>query len=335
MGDFCSDDQLGCLNCLTPKKIIEGLAKEKEEMTFRRAFLLTVLIEKHSQNRNPAISSPLMRQGHISYNCEMNKIISGKSDILSDDMVILSLQYATWWNGPTNAGIMFDTQGNNVARTVYYNKFAAGTDIIGPKKIDDTGIPLTLENANTTLAHPLGIEPMSRNAVSGSHIPLAQSAFLGDERKLEGYDDIIKISSKDKIEVTQDDIVCVHTRFTDLILKLKRIFVKENLETSSVILDRNDGKLQQCLTNTKFAALAADNYAVEAFPTRDDKHSCAVIPLHKYCLSKIGLYLGKSWKLTPLAHWLTSHNRYRFLLTAPSLEPSGPIASPLTPVARV
>ena len=335
-GDFGPDDQIGCLNYLTPKKVIEGIAEVKEGLSFSLSLPLDYPGgKKLNPNRNPPILRPLMRQGHVNYNCEMNKIIPGKSDVLCDDMVILSLQYSTQWDGLAHVGSMFDAQGDGVARPVYYNGFAAGKDIIGPEKIEDTGIPVTLEDANTASAHALGIEQMSRKAVQGRGVLLDLRAHFGDERKLVGYDDIIKILEKDKIEVTQGDILCLHTGFADLILKMNRNPDKEKLETSSAVLDGTDEKLLQWLTDTRIAALAADNYAVEAFPARNSGDSCAVLPLHEHCLFRIGLDRGELWNLTPLANWLRSHNRYRFLLTAPPLDLPGAIASPLTPVATV
>ena len=114
-------------------------------------------------------------------------------------MVILSLQYSTQWDGLAFAGSMFDTQGDGITRPVYYNEFAAVKDIIGPEKIEDTGIPVTLEDANTASVHALDIVQMSRKAGQVRDVLLDLRAYLGDKRKLAGQDDIIKIMEKDKI----------------------------------------------------------------------------------------------------------------------------------------
>jgi hypothetical protein len=47
------------------------------------------------------------------------------------------------------------------------------------------------------------------------------------------------------------------------------------------------------------------------------------------------VHLGEIWHLTPLADWLRSHGRNRFLLTAPPLRLPGAVGSPATPVATV
>lgn len=250
-------------------------------------------------------------------------------------MVILSLQYSTQWDGLAYAGPMFDTQGDGITRPVYYNEFAAVKDIIGPEKIENTGIPVTLEDANTASFHALDIVQMSRKAGQGRGVLLDLRAYFGDKRKLVGHDDIIKILEKDKIEVTQGDIRCLHQGFVDLIQKMNQNPDKEKLETSSAVLNRTDEKLLQWLTDTKIAVLTADNYAVKAFPTRNSGYSCAVLPLHEHCLFRIGLDRGELWNLTPLADWLRSHNRYRFHLTAPSLDLPGGLVLPLTLVAPI
>lgn len=335
-GDFGPDDQLGCLNYLTPQKVKEGIAEVKEGLSFSLSLPLDYPGgEKLNPNRHPPILRPLLRQNRVNYNCEMDKLVPGKSDVLSDDMVILSLQYSTQWDGLAHAGSLFDTQGDGIRRPVYYNGFAAGKDIIGPEQIRDTGIPTNFDNASTSSAHALGIEKMSRKAVQGRAVMLDLRAHFGDARKLVTYSDIMEILDKDKIEVTKGDILCLHSGFADLVLKMNRNPDKERLENSSAVLDGSDEKLLEWLTDTKIAALAADNYAVEAFPARKGEHSCALLPLHEHCLFKIGLHLGELWNLTPLADWLRSHKRYRFLLTAPPLDLPGAIASPLTPVATV
>jgi hypothetical protein len=85
----------------------------------------------------------------------------------------------------------------------------------------------------------------------------------------------------------------------------------------------------------KLVALIADNYAVEGLPASPRPGSCAALPLHEHCLFKLGVHLGEIWHLTPLAEWLRSQKRSRFLLTAPPLRLPGAIGSPATPIATV
>ena len=83
------------------------------------------------------------------------------------------------------------------------------------------------------------------------------------------------------------------------------------------------------------AALIADNFAVEAVPSRDDETSAVSEPLHELCIFKLGIHLGELWHLSELNGWLKAHQRSRFLLTAPPLRLPGAVGSPVTPVATV
>ncbi len=107
------------------------------------------------------------------------------------------------------------------------------------------------------------------------------------------------------------------------------------MHTTGAALDGRDERLLQWITDSGVVAIAADNYAVEAYPANGDDPCCAALPLHEHCLFKLGIHLGELWRLTPLAQWLRNHKRYRFLLTAPPLNLPGAVASPVTPVATV
>ena len=72
-GDFGPDDQIGCLNYLTPKKVIEGIAEVKKGLSFSLSLPLDYPGgKKLNPNRNLSILRSLKCQNDISYNCEMN-----------------------------------------------------------------------------------------------------------------------------------------------------------------------------------------------------------------------------------------------------------------------
>ncbi|MCA8930537.1 MAG: cyclase family protein, partial [Alphaproteobacteria bacterium] len=107
----------------------------------------------------------------------------------------------------------------------------------------------------------------------------------------------------------------------------------EGVEQAASVLDGADEQLLRWITDSGVAAVAADNYAVEAYPARHRDGCCAALPLHEHCLFKLGVHLGELWWLTPLAEHLRAAGRNRFLLTAPPLRLPGAVASPVTPVA--
>jgi hypothetical protein len=102
------------------------------------------------------------------------------------------------------------------------------------------------------------------------------------------------------------------------------------------VLNGRDQRLLDWVSSSGLAALIADNYAVEAFPSLPGaERCCSILPLHEHCLFKNGIPLGELWRLTPLANWLREHARSRFLLTAPPLRLPGAVGSPVTPIATV
>jgi hypothetical protein len=82
--------------------------------------------------------------------------------------------------------------------------------------------------------------------------------------------------------------------------------------------------------------LISDNIGVEALPAQpSDAERAASLPLHEFCLFKVGIALGELWYLSELASWMRRHSRRYFLLTAPPLRLPGAVGSPVTPVATV
>ena len=101
------------------------------------------------------------------------------------------------------------------------------------------------------------------------------------------------------------------------------------------VLDSQDDRLLQWITDSGLSAIVADNLAVEPFSLDPAPGADSVLPLHTHCLFKQGIPLGEMWYLTDLARWLRAHGRSRFLLTAPPLRLPGAVGSPVTPLATV
>jgi hypothetical protein len=131
-------------------------------------------------------------------------------------------------------------------------------------------------------------------------------------------------------------MLCLHTGFAQLLLEMNRTPDPARLTSSCAVLDGADEKLLRWITDSGIAALIADNYAVEAIPSRAPQRGRrAFVPLHVHCLFRLGLPLGELWYLTELAAWLRANRRSRFFLTAPPLRLPGAVGSPLTPIATV
>jgi kynurenine formamidase len=336
-GDFGPDDQRGRLNLITPEKVRQGLAEAREGITF----CLSLPLDYPGGNgmnprRHPPVLRPTLRDGRPNFNCTLVGADSDCTDVFNDDLAVLHLQYSTQWDSLAHVGGLFDADGDGRAERVYYNGFRAGAEIVGPDDAADAGAAGAIGTKSTSSAHALGIEQMAAHGVQGRGVLIDLHAHFGENRKLVGYDDLMAVMAADQVVVEPGDMLCLHTGFAQLILAMKRNPDPKVLHGSCAALDGRDAKLLSWISSSGLAVIAADNYAVEAFPaSRGADACCSILPLHEHCLFKNGIHLGELWHLTPLARWLREHKRSRFLLTAPPLRLPGAVGSPVTPIATV
>ncbi len=331
-GDFGPDDQLGRLNLLTPEKVRQGVAEVRDG----RSFCLSLPLDHPGGNvlhpsRHPPVLRPTLRQGRVNFNFRLAELIAERTDVISDDLAILHLQYSTQWDGLAHVGSLFDADGDGLPERVYYNGYRAEHEVLGPSDPADAGAAGS-GLASTSAARALGIENMALKAVQGRAVLIDLHAHFGDARTLVGYEQLAQVMAADGVVVEEGDIVCFHTGFAQAVLAMDRLPTHEALARTGSGLDGRDERRRQWITDSGIAAIAADNYAVEAYPAREGDGCCAALPLHEHCLFKLGVHLGELWWLTPLAAHLRQAGRSRFLLTAPPLRLPGAVASPVTPV---
>jgi kynurenine formamidase len=330
-GDFGADDQLGRLNLITPEKVLQGIAEVKEG----RSFCLSLPLDypggnKLNPRRHPPELRPTLRGGGPNFNYPVSRDDPKFTDVVCDDVVLLTLQYSTQWDTLAHVGQMFDADGDGVAEMVFYNGYRAGEHIVGPR--DWT----TGKEQPHRGAEALGVENMAVKAIQGRAVMIDLEAHYGRERKLVGYDELMQVMAADKVVVETGDMVCLRTGFAELVLEMKRDPDEKRLHGACAVLDGRDERLLNWITKSGLAALIADNYAVEAFPSRPcAEDHCAALPLHAHCLFKLGVNLGELWYLSELADHLRAERRSRFLLTAPPLRLPGAVGSPATPVGTV
>jgi kynurenine formamidase len=322
-GDWGEDDQLGRLNLITSKKVLEGIAEVKIGKTFCISLPLVYpggqVINKV---RKPPQLFPVIRNGEPYYNYHWNKINSNHLDIGSDDQVILCTQYSTQWDSLAHRGKLYDVNGDGNLIPVYYNGFRAGEDVV-------------LNEDHTSCAKALGIENMAVHGVQGRGVLVDLFSEYGAfPRKEVGYDDLMRIMKKDKVEVEKGDILCIWTGLDQMIMRMQGK-PDESINNACAVLDGFDKKLLKWIEESGIAAIASDNLAVEAVGNTIPEGWYTNLPLHELCLFRLGVHLGELWYLADLAKWLKENNRSRFLLTAPPLRLSGAVGSPVTPIATV
>ncbi len=331
-GDWGEDDQLGRLNLLTPEKVLQGIA----EVKLGKTFCLSLPLDLPGGNTlNPRRFPPMFyATGPLNeprFNYPMSRVDPSYPDMVSDDRVLMTLQYSSQWDTLAHVGSLFDVDGDGKPEPVYYNGFAAGSDVIGPVDYHrNSPLPQTLG------ARKLGVENMAVKCIQGRGVLVDLHKFWGAERKHVGYDDLMRAFDDQKVVVEKGDMLLLHTGFGKYIMEKAGKPDPAVLQGGYAALEGRDQKLLRWISDSGIAALIADNYGVEAVPASPvTKESICAMPLHEHCLFKLGLNLGELWYLTELAEWLAANGRTRFLLTAPPLRLPGAVGSPPSPIATV
>jgi kynurenine formamidase len=335
-GDFGPDDQLGRINLIARDQILKGAAEVREG----RSFCLSLPLNLPGGNllnprRNPPRLQPTYRDGKPVLNFPMDRIDSDSIDIVSDDQVLITLQYSTQWDSLAHVG--FDIEGNGSEELVYYNGYRANSDVQGPVQYDANGAEhdCGCDGPNLSFANALGIENMAVHGMQGRGVLVDLQRHFGQERKLIGYDELQSVMATDGIAVEQGDFLVLRTGFAELVAGMGGNPDPDVLHHTCSVLNGRDERLLQWITDSGISALCADNYAVEAYPAAEKSGKKSLLPLHHHCLFKLGIPLGELWYLKDLAEWLHEHRRSRFMLTAPPLRLPGAVGSPVTPIATV
>jgi hypothetical protein len=209
---------------------------------------------------------------------------------------------------------MFDADGDGAPEVRYYNGWEAAEEVGGSA---------------------LGIAEMAAHCVQGRGVKIDLQRHFGDSRTLVGMRELQAVLASDGIEVGHGDMLRLHTGFADHLLQGVR--EPAALESFGAVLDGRDQALLQWITDSGLSVPIADDVAVVARPSGlpPPGYTGPLMPLHAHCLFKLGVPLGELWHLTPLAQWLHTNCRHRFLLTAAPLRLPGAAGSPVTPIATL
>jgi len=326
------------MNYVTREKVLQGIAEVKEGISFPLSLPLdypggATLNPRRSPPRLAATIRDGKSAGRQNFCFPLADDEPDLTDVVSDDRVLLTLQYSTQWDSFAHIGSRFDADGDGKREIVFYNGFRAGEDLVPAPEGRDAEPWARYEG---TEAKALGIQNLAEHGAQGRGVMIDLHHHFGRRRHAVGYDELMKLMDQDRVEVEKGDMVCVYTGFADLILEMQKQPDAKLLHASCSGLDGRDERLLKWITDSGLAILASDNYAVEIIPVSlSQPRPAALMPLHEHCLFKNGIHLGEMWYLSELARWLRSHRRSRFLLTAPPLRLPGAVGSPATPVGTV
>jgi hypothetical protein len=337
-GEFGPDDQRGRMNYVTREKVLQGIAEVKEGLTFSLSLPLDypggqVLNPRRAGPRIAATVRDGKSAGKQNFCFPLAEDDPGLTDVVSDDLVLLTLQYSTQWDSFAHIGSRFDADGDGKREIVFYNGFRAEEHVV-PSRGTDSGE--TWARYEGTEAKALGIQNLAEHGAQGRGVMIDLNRHFDRKHHAVTYDELMKLMDQDKVEVEKGDMVCLYTGFADVLLEMKKKPDAKLLHQTCSGLDGRDERLLQWISDSGLAVLISDNYAVELIPTSLSKpRPAAIMPLHEHCIFKNGIHLGEMWYLTQLAGWLREHKRGRFLLTAPPLRLPGAVGSPATPIATV
>jgi len=318
-GDFGHDDQLGTLNHLDVQARLAAVAEIRTGMSFSLSLPLTVpRAPVLNPRRKGPVIQPAEKNGAPVYRYPLDLDVPGATDVISDDRVTLSPQYSTQWDALGHVGSMYDAHGTGQPQPTGYNGFAVSE----PATEGFTG------------TRDLSIAPMARHGIQGRGVMVDLRAHFGDAQRKVSHRELMDVMRADGVEVRPGDVLCLHTGLADLALTLGDD-EQERLKTSCCVLDGADADLLAWIKDSRIAAIAADNHAVELRNHHLDTGKGALLPLHEQCLFKLGLPLGELWHLTPLAQWLRQHGRHAFFLTAAPMYVPGLVGAPVNPIATV
>ncbi|MDH0682547.1 cyclase family protein [Achromobacter animicus] len=318
-GDFGHDDQLGTLNHLDVQARLAAVAEIRTGISFSLSLPLTVpRAPVLNPRRKGPVIQPAEKNGVPVYRYPLDRDVPGATDVISDDRVTLSPQYSTQWDALGHVGSMYDAHGTGQPQPTGYNGFAVSE----PATEGFTG------------TRDLSIAPMARHGIQGRGVMVDLRAHFGDAQRKVSHRELMDVMRADGVEVRPGDVLCLHTGLADLALTLGD-YEQERLKTSCCVLDGADADLLAWIKDSRIAAIAADNHAVELRNHHLDTGKGALLPLHEQCLFKLGLPLGELWHLTPLAQWLRQHGRHAFFLTAAPMYVPGLVGAPVNPIATV
>ena len=119
-GEFGPDDQRGRMNYVTREKVLQGVAEVKEG----RTFCLSLPLDYPGGNalnprRNPPRLAPTIREGKQAFCLPLAEFVGDVTDVVCDDLVLLTLQYSTQWDSFAHVGAKFDADGDGKPEIVF------------------------------------------------------------------------------------------------------------------------------------------------------------------------------------------------------------------------
>ena len=218
---------------------------------------------------------------------------------VADDIVIMPLQCATQWD--SLAHVAYDGRAYN---DMPYSAVTAS------------------EGATRNSFAKVAPHLVGRGVLLD--IPALKGVSCLDRSDEVTSEDLAAAAARENIRIEQGDVVLVRTGWYQRFLAG---------DIDAYMGNQHPGLGLSCcswLYDNQVAAIAADNFAVEARPSRDPD---AALPVHMVLIRDMGMTLGEMFHLEELSAACAERGAFDFLLAGAGLKITGSVGSPVTPVA--
>ncbi|MDQ1616676.1 MAG: hypothetical protein QOJ60_2615 [Actinomycetota bacterium] len=289
-GRWGADDQIGTANLITPERVVAAAAAVRRGDVFDLGIPLD---ETGPQTGAGGRNNPVRLMSAID-----QVHTPGAAMHFNDDQVFMPLQAGTQWDGLSH---------------VFYDG----------RMYNDTSV----DQVSAHGAARLGIETLS-NGIVGRGVLIDVAACRGVGWLASGEvieaDELDAVLAAQGTRLSPGDIVLVRTGW-------RRKYLTDG--DKSGFLDTEPGIGLSCcqwLKDHDVAAIASDNWAVEAIP---GEVADEVFPVHMVAIRDMGMVIGEMFDLESLASDCASDGVFEFMLCAPVLKFTGGTGTPLNPLA--
>ncbi|MFW6030478.1 MAG: cyclase family protein [Halanaerobiales bacterium] len=305
-GKWGDNDELGTLNYITQKTVLEATKSVKKGKVFSLAINFD---EKGPQTGYLGRVNPLRYMVKDGTDFLVQENI-GEEDMIAfaDDVVMLPTHGVTHWDALSHV-FYIDEDENGVKKPVMWNNYS-------------------IENVDSSGAKKCGIENTRDKLVSRGvllDIPRYKGVKYLENGQGITIDDLEGCAEKFNIKIKQGDIILVRTG------QLGRVL--ENGEWGDYAGGDAPGlefETLKWIYEKKIATIASDTWGVEVRPNRSDVY---YQPWHQIIIPIIGMIHGELFYLEELAKDCAQDNKYEFLLVSGTMPLTNGVGSPINPQA--
>lgn len=303
-GVFGADDELGTLNHLTEDAVREALRAARRGRTY------PLNLPADLPRGRGAGRPELEKRAHL-----LNASLQGI--VVNDDHVVLATQGSSQWDALIHFGVEEEGRPG-----VFYNG-------VGKDAVDASGF-----------AHRNGIDAMAQRGIVGrgvlvdvaTRVTGSPHGVLPDDHVI-SVDETTACIEAQKVEVRPGDVMCFRTGWTEAYL------AGDDDERARMMGDPADPSTLRCpgisadhaelAHEQRWAAVTADNVAVEAVPFQPD----AIHSAHARMLRGLGMPFGELFWYGRLAADCAEAGDWTFLFVAVPLWIPGGMGSPANAIA--